>query len=93
MKKMILILIVLMFWASPAVAQQAAGSKAAETTESTGSRRAALRANLDLGYRSDDGEWQSPSPGNMSISSPAPSERWTWSGTRFRTVLCSSPPF
>ena len=51
MNKLILIVTVLMFWASPVVAQQAAGSKAAETTEATG-LDVPFEGNVNLGYRS-----------------------------------------
>jgi hypothetical protein len=51
MNKLILILTILMFWASPVVAQQAAGSKAAETTEST-DLGVPFEGKIDLGYRS-----------------------------------------
>jgi len=51
MNKLIVIMTVLMFWASPVVAQQAAGSKAAETTELTGPG-VPFEGKLSLGYRS-----------------------------------------
>jgi hypothetical protein len=51
MNKLILIVTVLMFWASPVVAQQAAGSKAAETIEFTG-LGVPFEGKINLGYRS-----------------------------------------
>ncbi len=50
MNKLILILTVLTFWASPVVAQQAAGSKAAETTETKG-LEVPIEVDVNLGYR------------------------------------------
>jgi hypothetical protein len=50
MNKLILIVTVLMFWASPVLAQQVVGSKAAETTEFTGFG-VPFEGKLSLGYR------------------------------------------